>query len=136
MFQLEEVDLKLAGLTPLHWLDALDESGPRGNINCCMTFSQSVYSARQATNERNVRIPEWKVVICLRRRGRFLGGRTGRIKLLVQRELLSVHILIFYPAFRAIPNLIKVTYCAYLEEYALVIIIADGVRSIFHISTS
>lgn len=102
----------------------------------CHLVSQ-FYSARQSTNERNVRVPEWKVVICPRRRGRFLGGRTGRIELLVLLELLSVHILIFYPAFRAIPNLIKVTYCAYLEEYALVIIIADGVRSIFfHISTS
>ena len=52
-------------------------------------------------------------------------------------NLLSARILIFYSAFKALPNLIRVTYCAYLEEYALVIIVADGVRStIIHISIS
>jgi len=52
----------------------------------------------------------------------------------VQLDPLLGHALIFYLAFKAIPNLIKVTYCAYLEEYALVILIADGVRSFFYIS--
>ena len=49
MFQLEEVDLKLAGPTPDNGLDTGDEVEPRGNINCCMSFSQSIFSARYST---------------------------------------------------------------------------------------
>lgn len=35
--------MKLAEPTPEHGLDARDEGGPRGIINCCMSFSQSVF---------------------------------------------------------------------------------------------